>query len=174
MSRITLHDEDSLGRVWPANTVLRRQEKTNQKLYYWALQDAVRAAHRARRAIEFRLGLKMDQMHKDLDFVEAPSKWVNSLCSSHGSSVKELGKKNGKELGFDYEKISDPQGLAKDHYADAYIGEYVTKLQNVAKSYPEFPFPGFDWYLCLFFATARSRSVGHLLERGRQSQPALF
>src|SRR5690606_16379055 len=92
------------------------QAITAQERYESAHENAKRWAFLARRAIEQRLGVSLDSMFDELPLVEAPALWVNSACAS--SPVK-------------YEDISAGGGS----FADAFIGDYVRKLENVVESY---------------------------------------
>lgn len=131
LPRVTFEDTDARGRSWSVNTVMRRRENTVRRRYASALRDAKRAAFLARRAIEFRLGERMDAIETDLTLVEAPSQWADGLCVAHADGG----------YGFDYDEISDPAALPRDDYRHAYIGDYVTKLRSFVESYPiDFPF----------------------------------
>jgi len=58
-------------------------------------------------------------MREDLPLVPAPANWESTVCTTTGVNYEELRE--------------DSQGLL--HYADSYIGDYVTKLENVVESY---------------------------------------
>jgi hypothetical protein len=127
LAQVTFRDSDSLGRAWSVNTAMRRRENTARVRYEFALRNAIRAAFLARRAVEFRLGVRMSEMEEDLPLVEAPSTWVDSLCSMDG---------------MDYASIIDPDAFEEDdEYSSEYISDYVTRLRNFVESYPiEYPF----------------------------------
>lgn len=130
LAQVDARDYDTYGRIWPVNTVMRRRESTVRLRYANALRNAKRAAFLARRAIEFRLGEDLTEMEEDLHLVEAPSTWENDICSLQG---------------FDYQRISDYAEYPSDHYAGEYIGDYVTRLENVVESYSiDFPFSDSD------------------------------
>jgi hypothetical protein len=117
---------DTAGTQYAVNTVMRRRYNTLQIRYDRARRDAVNMAWLARRAIEQRLGFRLDEMKDDLALVEAPSSWVDEICTS---------------TGIDYTRIRNETELDADNYADAYIGDYVRKLERVVQSYEhDFPF----------------------------------
>ena len=91
---------------------------TAQRRYEAARQNAVLAAFIAKRSVETRLGVRLSSLKEDLPLVAAPSTWESSVCSSSGVSFDDIVREGG----------------AKD-YADAYIGDYVDKLENVVESY---------------------------------------
>jgi hypothetical protein len=119
---------DAAGRQFSVNTVMRRRYNTLRVRYERAREDAVELAWIARRAVEQKLGLSLAGMREDMQLVEAPARWADSLCAT---------------TGIDYERIRQENGLdvSADHYADAFIGDYVRKLEQVVYSYEhDFPF----------------------------------
>ena len=101
-------------------SVLRRRFNTVQKRYQQAHKNAVTSAFLAKRAIELRLGVRLASIHDDLPLVGAPAAWESTLCASSG---------------VNYAALSDAEGTALGDYADAYIGDYVTMLDNFVESY---------------------------------------
>lgn len=101
-------------------SVVRRRFNTVQKRYRQAHKNAVTSAFLAKRAIELRLGVRLASIHDDLPLVGAPSSWESTLCAS---------------TGVDYAELQDAEGTALGDYADAYIGDYVTMLDNFVESY---------------------------------------
>ncbi len=91
---------------------------TAQRRYEAARQNAVLAAFIAKRSVETRLGVRLSSLKEDLPLVAAPHSWESTVCSSSGVSFDDIVREGG----------------AKD-YADAYIGDYVDKLENVVESY---------------------------------------
>jgi hypothetical protein len=103
----------------PHNQVIDRtmnaQALTAQVRYQQAHRNAQRWSFLARRAIEQRLGVELNTLRDDLPLVEAPQKWIDSVCATDP---------------INYEALDEDKG-----YADAFIGDYVTKLENVVESY---------------------------------------
>lgn len=89
-----------------------------QMRYKRALDNAKRLAVLAKTAIEQRIGWNLDSMEDPLPLVDAPAKWQGDVCTFSG---------------VDYSKISSSTGAS--NYAEGFIGDYVTKLQNVVESY---------------------------------------
>ncbi|MDH5676867.1 MAG: hypothetical protein OEZ06_32425 [Myxococcales bacterium] len=84
--------------------------------YEEAKYSAQKMAFFARRAIEQRLGVELSTITTRLPLVAAPSGWVDKACQTDGYNFGE-----------------DVAGIG--HYADSYIGDYVTKLENLVESY---------------------------------------
>ena len=97
--------------------VLGARSATAQYRYKRAHDNAKRMAFLAKRAIEQRLGIALEDMTEELPLVDTPSSWASSICTT---------------TGIDYGKLRS--GSMK-RFADAYIGDYVTKLENVVESY---------------------------------------
>jgi hypothetical protein len=117
---------DANGKQYAVNTVMRRRYNTLQIRYEHAYADAVRLAWVARRSIEQRLGFHLSDLRDDMALVEAPARWADALCTS---------------TGINYTRIRSETGLPVDDYADAYIGDYVQKLERTVQSYEhDFPF----------------------------------
>lgn len=126
LSKMMFAGSDMEGRQFALNTVTRRRFNTLQIRYEQAKWDAIRMAWIARRAVEQHLGLDLSGMLDDMLLVDAPARWADSVCTFQG---------------IDYLRIRDETGLLSDDYADAYIGDYVRKLELVVASYEhDFPF----------------------------------
>ncbi|MBU1218349.1 hypothetical protein KKF34_07335 [Myxococcota bacterium] len=121
--RAALAGSNSAGQVYPTNTVMRQRYNTNRIMYEQALERAKKAAFVARRAIEFRLGENMSEMHQSQTMVNAPSEWVDSLCTVTGINYSEI----RTEATEDASKTGD--------YSAQYIGNYVQKLSDFMSSY---------------------------------------
>jgi hypothetical protein len=102
------------------DTIMGDQALAAQKRYQQAHANAQRWSFLARRAIEQRLGIELNRLREDLPLVEAPQKWADSVCAT--SPIKYQKERDGK--------IHENPG-----FADAFIGDYVTKLENVVESY---------------------------------------
>ncbi len=118
-ARATLAESDSAGRVYPTNTVMRRRYNTHRIRYEKALTRAKKLAFIARRAIEFRLGENLARMTRDMTLVDAPSSWVEDLCTV---------------TGMDYSQIRDKDS-EQTEYSGQFIGDYVRKLADLVESY---------------------------------------
>lgn len=112
-----LMDTDVMAAQFAATQFMRTRLSTARERYLDAHRNARRMAFFARRAIEQRLGEDLSVMDKDLKLVDAPSKWVDSICATSGVNLAD-----------DTEKLGE-------NFADAYIGDYVTRLENVVESY---------------------------------------
>jgi hypothetical protein len=91
----------------------------SQSRYIAALKNARLMAFYARRAIEQRLGVNLVDLREDLPLVDAPATWEGKACVM-----------NGIESG---DPTTNPEGTAI--YGLDYIGDYVTKLENLVESY---------------------------------------
>lgn len=100
---------------------LSNREAIAKERYERAEQNARRVSYLAKRAIEQRLGVHLDEMTDALPLVEAPASWESSICTSSGLDFAILEKSMSKE------------GISAA--ADSFIGDYVRKLENVVESY---------------------------------------
>ncbi len=91
-------------------------QATARERYLRAHGNAKQMANLAKRAIEQRLGVKLATMRADLPLVEAPQTWESTVCDT---------------APVDYDTVSAGTGS----YASAFIGDYVTKLENLVESY---------------------------------------
>lgn len=113
--------------VATSQAVVRQRLNTANVRYRRALRYARQLAHLARRAIEHRFVINLDELDQDLQFVERPSSWANRVCTMSG---------------LDYDRIaSESETTSEQGYADEFIGDYVTKLEQLVLSYSfEYPF----------------------------------
>jgi hypothetical protein len=102
------------------NTAMRARVNTTRIRYEQAHKNAIFHSFVAKRAIEQRIGLRLSEMVEELPLVEAPARWEANLCST---------------VGVDYSDVSAPEAAENVNFADSYIGDYVTKLENVVESY---------------------------------------
>ncbi len=100
------------------NSVIGKRNETLRIRYERAHQHAKRMAFLAKRAIEQRLAIPLSEMREDLPLVEAPSSWESTVCETSG---------------IDYESLRSED--SPPNFADAFIGDYVSKLENVLESY---------------------------------------
>jgi hypothetical protein len=122
---------DDSGTHYAVNTVVRRRYNTLRRRYEVARRAAIRMAALARTALEQRLGVDLSTITAPdggWSLVDAPPTWADSLCET---------------TGMDYTEIRDTSGEGMDHYADAYIGDYIRNLERFFESY-RLDFPYFD------------------------------
>jgi hypothetical protein len=86
-----------------------------QSRYLDALRKAKLMSFYAKRAIEQRLGLRLIDMRDPLPLVEAPQTWEGEICVVGG--------------------IAQDSDDWVAQYGQGFIGDYVTKLENVVESY---------------------------------------
>lgn len=86
-----------------------------QTRYLAALGKAKLMAFYAKRSIEQRLGLRLGDMREPLPLVDAPQTWEGEVCVLGGTS--------------------DDSDDWVAQYGKGFIGDYVTKLENVVESY---------------------------------------
>jgi hypothetical protein len=120
-----LLDNDDMGREFQATTTMHARFNTLQMRYTQALDDAKKLAYLARRSIEQKVGMDLGKIHQPLPLVDAPAKWVNTLCERKGINYEDVRSNDGMD-----DALNDENG-----YAEEYIGDYVTKLENFLKSY---------------------------------------
>jgi hypothetical protein len=123
-------DGDAAGHVYPVNTVMRRRLNTLRVRYERAQKRAKKLAFIARRAIEFRLGVDMSQMHNEMTLVPAPASWADRICDMQGFDYDRL-----RDAYPEDEELLDPELQGSDNYAHWYIGDYVTLLSDFVESY---------------------------------------
>ncbi|HEX6275112.1 MAG TPA: hypothetical protein VFZ53_18865 [Polyangiaceae bacterium] len=98
--------------------------------YQRAYDDARKMAFFAKRAIEMRIGMSLAEMNYDLPLVEAPATWEATVCQRSGINYEELRVKQRAVLPLGGESQD-----AGENFADAFLGDYVTKLEQVVESY---------------------------------------
>jgi hypothetical protein len=123
VSRLMFLENDEVGREFAVNRVMRARMNSTLDRYKKARNNAIRLAWLARRAIEQRLGLSLNDIKTDMSLVDAPSTWADSVCDITGINYDELA-----------------EGTI-DNYATQYVGDYVRQLENFVESYRlDFPF----------------------------------
>ncbi len=118
----------------PVDTVLRRQSSATLQRYQAALTNAKALAYMARRAIEQRIGVPLDALTQQVGPVEAPASWADDICSLQGVNYASLSSAlqadaDGGGIGGSV----DQQAISQ--FADAWVGDYVAKLQNFVTYY---------------------------------------
>ena len=124
----------------PVNTVLRRQASATEQRYQAALTNAKALAYMARRAIEQRIGVPLDALTQQVGPLDPPAAWADDICSLQGVNYAALstatpatGADGGEIDGGGIGGAADLQAI--NQFADAWVGDYVTKLQNFVTYY---------------------------------------
>ncbi|HJL33238.1 MAG TPA: hypothetical protein RMI62_29370 [Polyangiaceae bacterium LLY-WYZ-15_(1-7)] len=131
LNRALFLDSDESGRIFRSHSFLRRRHATVVERYNRARRRAIGMAWLAKKAIEQRFAISLASLDEDMSLVEAPARWHNDLCSLEGLDFDRLTSTIDDE---------SPE-FADYHYADEYIGEYVSKLEQFVESYRlDFPF----------------------------------
>lgn len=104
------------------SAAMRARKDVTKVRYDRAFDNAQRTAFLAKRAIEQRLGFHLSEMRTDLPLVEAPSKWEAEVCTLSG---------------LDYSSFENADGTQAntDAISKQFIGDYVTRLENLVESY---------------------------------------
>jgi len=141
-------ESDEYGRVFPVTAVTRARYNTAKVRYERALFQAQEAAYLARRAFEQRVGRDLSEIHDDMALVQAPSKWVNSVCATTGLNYERIRKGNTTDEADPANSSAGDltyTGSDEYDYADGFIGDYVTNLRRVRDSWgTDFPFQDGD------------------------------
>jgi hypothetical protein len=128
LARALFLDDTPTGTHLAVDTVMHRRFNRTRVRYQEAQQRAVRTAYIARRALEQRLGMDLSTIDTDLVTVDAPSGWVDELCTLPA---------------LDYERLrdsGDPELASPENYIGYSIGDYVRRLEQVFESY-SFAYP---------------------------------
>jgi hypothetical protein len=104
----------------PVTEVMKQRRETARIRYEQSFDNAKQMAFLAKRAIEQRLGMKLADLREDLPLVAAPQSWEGTVCAT---------------TGIDYNALRKPGDDKPNNFADAFIGDYVTKLENVVEAY---------------------------------------
>jgi hypothetical protein len=120
----------------PVNTVLRRQASATEQRYQAALTNAKALAYMARRAIEQRIGITLESLTQHVGPLDPPAVWADDICSLQGVNFAALSSAtpstSGADGGIDG---GSPDQQAINQFADAWVGDYVAKLQNFVTYY---------------------------------------
>lgn len=116
------------------NVVMRRMFNTKLLRYEKAFERAKRLAYLSRRAIELRFGVDLQRLDQPMTLVDAPSKWANDICDLQGIDYSEIREPNPDQPVKGTTPGAKP--LPGDDFAHAYVGDYVTKLEDFVNSYP--------------------------------------
>lgn len=124
----------------PVDTVLRRQASATEQRYQAALTNAKALAYMARRAIEQRIGVTLDALTQQVGPLDPPASWADDICSLQGvnyASLSTATPATDADGGtIDGGGIGGSADLnAINQFADAWVGDYVAKLQNFVTYY---------------------------------------
>ena len=139
-ANMNMLDTDAAGHVIPVNTVMRRRQNTLRVRYQAAVERAKKLAYIARRAIEFRLGVDMNEMESQMTLVPPPKEWADRICTLQGFDYERI--RDYEDPLFDPENEGSDSG---DDYAHMYVGDYVEMLGDFVESYAiDYPFSDED------------------------------
>lgn len=128
LSRALFLEDDGTGEIFRGNRFTRRRLATANERYRRAREDAVAMSWLAKLAIEQRFAIRLADINDDMTLVDAPASWETLLCELEGLNFDRIVEEEAEE-GEAYQ------------YADEYIGEYVTRLENFVESYRfDYPF----------------------------------
>lgn len=128
LARALFLDDAPTGVHLAVDTVMHRRFNRTRVRYQEAHERAVRTAYIARRALEQRLAMDLSTVETPLVTVDAPSTWVDELCTLPS---------------IDYERLRDTgdDSLASpENYVGYSVGDYVRRLEQVFESY-SFAYP---------------------------------
>ncbi|MBZ0118223.1 MAG: hypothetical protein K8H88_14570 [Sandaracinaceae bacterium] len=74
--------------------------------------------------MEQRLGVRLADLRDNMSLVDAPARWEANLCQLQGIDYEEL-RRSGPDSTY----------AVSENYADAFIGDYVRRLERVVQSY---------------------------------------
>ncbi len=103
------------------SSAMRARKDVAKARYERARDNAVRLSFLAKRSIEQRLGLHLSELRETLPLVDAPATWESRICSLSGLDYSDLVAADGQ--------------AAFESFADEFIGDYVSRLENVVESY---------------------------------------
>lgn len=105
---------------------MRSRAMVERIRYDRALLNAKKLAFLAKRSIEQRIGMQLSEMRDELPLVDAPATWEARACSTTGVDFET----------FQALSSNEDNKVKLNAFADQYIGDYVTKLENLVESYP--------------------------------------
>jgi hypothetical protein len=116
------------------NTVLNRRYSGFERRYKNALRDAKALAYLARRAVEQRIGMRLETIDTRVGPLEPPATWADDVCRMTGVDYRRLRQEPGLDAGTTTERSKVNAALAAE-FADAFIGDYVEKLEHFVEYY---------------------------------------
>ncbi len=148
-SKVAMLDNDDVGRQFNVNTVMRARLNTLRLRYGNARQEAIRAAYLARRALEQKLAIDLSDISKPVGWIPAPSSWVRELCALPAIDYERVrdasAQNNAPESAASGQAGTNTFERGGHNYVNAYVGEYVTKLEQFVEAYRlTYPFQDAD------------------------------
>jgi hypothetical protein len=117
------------------NGVLNVRYSGTQLRYDNALLAARTSAFYAKRAVEQRIGARLETFTKPLGSLEAPAKWSDRLCEMRGVDFTGLLDEIKKQTVQDAAQNSAWQKLRSEEYANGFIGDYTQLLERFVDAY---------------------------------------
>jgi hypothetical protein len=114
------------------NAVLNVRYSGTRVRYEQALTAARAAGYYARRAIEQRVGMRLDQIESNMGPLEAPVKWADRVCTMHGVDFDTLKRETVSTDPAEKRAWEDLRGR---EYANSFIGDYVDLLTQFMEQY---------------------------------------
>ena len=128
LAKLLFLDTDGAGAAVAMSGQLRNRLSVERARYQRAKTDAIRLAYIARRAIEQRFGINMNEMRQQMTLVPAPAGWASSVCGLEGLAYGELA-------------AEDEAFAGAAAQTSPFVGDYVTLLENFVDSYRlDYPF----------------------------------
>lgn len=138
-------DENGHRVYVPVNLVLDREYDTARLRYEESLHQSKYLAYLARRAIEQRLLVKLEDMKGAVGPLPPPVSWMDDICTTQGIRYEDYNGANDpkppagpvrgpKNDPADYGSEAFDQSAAADR-ARGYIGDYVAKLETLVDYY---------------------------------------
>jgi hypothetical protein len=118
------------------NGVLNARYSGTRIRYEKALLAARTSAFFAKKAVEQRLGVRLDSFKRPLGTLEAPAQWADRVCSMRGVDFKGLvAKLKTQTAPINAAEKQAWDDLRGGEYADSFIGDYVDLLSNFVEAY---------------------------------------
>jgi hypothetical protein len=120
------------------NTVLNRRYAGTEIRYQNALTQAKALGYMARRAIEQRIGISLNDLTAPIGPLPAPSTWADDVCHVVGVNYKELTSLTSAQAAFadgGENAIAPIDSQIATNFADAFVGDYVQKLTDFVSYY---------------------------------------
>lgn len=145
-AKALLLENDDMGKQYNVNITMRATMNTLKVRYERARDAAIRSAFLARRAVEQKLGIELSSIKSDVGWVQAPGVWADSVCTLSGINYSEIRDNtttmNDAGRSLSGSVVVDANGR---HYADAFVGEYISKLEQFVEAYrSSYPFQDAD------------------------------
>jgi hypothetical protein len=115
------------------NTLAWKYQEARRR-YEESTKVARKLAIVARRAIEQRLAIRLENLKDPLPLVDAPSTWVQEICQAEGIGFDEIAATQS-------DSASTDAADGYKHFMGTFVTDYVTRLERTVESYRmAFPF----------------------------------